>query len=175
MAIMIISLTLCLQRPFTRGSSADVISSNFFMSPKNNILMRLPWESRKCREKLFGACRTSANVPKGKMELAELLQTSKWRKALLQNFCKHQNGKKGTCRSSANVKTEKSVLAELPQTSKRRKRPLRDFRKHQNEENGLCGSSANIKTEKTAFAGVPQTSKRRKWLLREFRKRQNTT
>ena len=36
------SLTLCLQRPFTRGSSADVISSNFSMSPKNNILMRLP-------------------------------------------------------------------------------------------------------------------------------------
>ena len=42
MAIMIMSLTLCLQRPFTRGSSADVISSNFSMSPKNNILMRLP-------------------------------------------------------------------------------------------------------------------------------------
>lgn len=37
------SLTLCLQRPFTRGSSDDVISSNFSMSPKNNILMRLPW------------------------------------------------------------------------------------------------------------------------------------
>ena len=37
----------------------------------------------------FGSvCRTSANAPKGKMELAELLQTPQRRKRSLQNFCK---------------------------------------------------------------------------------------
>ena len=36
-----------------------------------------------------GLCRTSANAKKEKMAFAELLQTSKWRKWPLQNFCKH--------------------------------------------------------------------------------------
>ena len=175
MAIMIISLTLCLQRPFTRGSSADVISSNFSISPKNNILMRLPWETRKCREKLFGVCSNAANAKMGKSVLAEVLQTPKWRKESLRDFRKRQNGENGSCGTSANIKMEKNALAGLPQASKWRKEPLREFRKHQNGENGSCGTSASVKTEKRALAELPQTSKRRKRPLRDFRKRQNTT
>ena len=121
----------------------------------------------------LSACRTSANTKMEKTALAELLQTPKWRKGRLQNFCKRQNGEKGACRSSANVKMEKRALAELLQTSKWRKERLQNFCKRQNGEKGACGTSANTKTEKRALAELPQTSKRRKRLLREFRKRQN--
>ena len=77
-----------------------------------------------------GLCRTSANAKKEKMALAGLLQTSKWRKRPLQNFCKRQNGENGLCRTSANVKMEKMAFAGLLQTSKWRKWPLQNFCKH---------------------------------------------
>ena len=71
----------------------------------------------------LSACRSSANAKMEKTALAEVLQTSKWGKGRLQNFCKRQNGEKGSCRSSANAKMEKSVLAEVLQGhhEKRRK------------------------------------------------------
>ena len=105
----------------------------------------------------WGACRTSANIKMGKMEFAELLQTSKWRKWRLQNFCKCQNGENGACRTSANIKMGKMEFAELLQTSKWRKWRLQNFCKRQNGENGACRTSANVKMEKVVLAELLQT------------------
>jgi len=52
----------------------------------------------------------------GKMTLAEVLQTPKWRKRRLQKFCKRQNGENDACRSSANTEMKKTTLAEVLQT-----------------------------------------------------------
>ena len=52
----------------------------------------------------FGSvCSVPANAPKGKMELAELLQTPQRGKWSLQNFCKRPKGENGACRTSANA------------------------------------------------------------------------
>ena len=123
-------------------------------------------EPRKCLEKLFGLCRNAANAKMGERALAEVLQTPKWRKGLLQKFCKRQNGEKGSCRTSANAKMEKSTLAEVLQTPKWGKASLQKFCKRQNGEKGACRSSANAKMGKSAFAEVLQGrhEKRRKAL-----------
>ena len=118
-----------------------------------------------------GLCRTSANVKMEKMALAELLQTSKWRKRPLQNFCKRQKEENGLCRTSASAKKEKMAFAELLQAPKWRKRPLQNFCKRQKGENGFCRTSANVKMEKMAFAELLQAPKRRKWSLQDFCKR----
>ena len=117
-----------------------------------------------------GLCRTSASMKKRKVVFAELLQTSKWRKRPLQNFCKRQKGENGLCRTSANAKKEKMAFAELLQASKRRKWPLQDFCKRQNGENGPCRTSANVKMEKMAFAELLQAFPKAFWPSRGFRK-----
>ena len=103
--------------------------------------------------------------------LAGLLQTSKWGKWSLQNFCKRQNGENGACRTSANAKMEKMALAGLLQTSKWGKWSLQNFCKRQNGESGACRTSANVKMGKMALAELLQTSKWRKWCLQNFCKR----
>ncbi|ETK09821.1 hypothetical protein T231_08130 [Tannerella sp. oral taxon BU063 isolate Cell 6/7/9] len=101
-----------------------------------------------------------------KSAFAEVLQTPKWRKGLLQKFCKGQNGGKRPCRSSANAKMEKSALAEVLQTPKWGKGRLQKFCKHRNGEKRPCRSSAKAKMEKRALAEVLQGhhEKRRKAL-----------
>ena len=81
----------------------------------------------KCPKGENGACRTSANAPKGKMELAELLQMPQTGKWSLQNFCKRPKEENGACRTSANAPKGKTELAELLQTPQRRKRSLQNF------------------------------------------------
>jgi len=54
----------------------------------------------------------------GKMAFAGLPQASKWRKWLLRDFRKHQNGKNGLCGVPANAKKFFEALAEFPQTPK---------------------------------------------------------
>ena len=76
--------------------------------------------------------------------LAGLLQASKWRKWLLQDFCKRQKGENGLCRTSASVKKEKMAFAELLQMPKRRNRSLQDFCKCLKGENGVCRDAASI-------------------------------
>ncbi|AWB15205.1 hypothetical protein BCB71_12770 [Tannerella serpentiformis] len=101
-----------------------------------------------------------------KSALAEVLQTSKWGKASLQKFCKHQNGEKHPCRSSANTKMEKRALAGVLQTPKWGKALLQKFCKGQNGEKRFCRSSANTKMGKSVLAEVLQGhhEKRRKAL-----------
>ena len=101
----------------------------------------------------------------GKSVLAEVLQTPKWRKGRLQNFCKRQNGENGFCSTSANVKMEKRALAEVLQTPKWRKWLLQDFCKRQKGKNGLCRTSASAKKEKMAFAGMLQRPRKTVWRL----------
>ena len=101
---------------------------------------------------------------------AELLQTSKWRKRPLQDFCKRQKGENGLCRTSANVKMEETALAELLQTSKWRKWLLQNFCKRQNGENGPCRTSASVKKEKMAFAELLQAFPKAFWPSRSFRR-----
>ena len=65
----------------------------------------------------FGSvCSIPANAPKGKMELAELLQMPQRGKWSLQNFCKRPKGENGACRTSANAPKRKTELAELLRT-----------------------------------------------------------
>ena len=104
---------------------------------------------------------------------AGLLQTPKWRKRHLQNFCKHQNEENGICRTSANVKMEETELAELLQTSNWGKWSLQDFCKRQIGGNGACRTSANVKLEKMALAEMLQTPRKYGWHLQECCKRQN--
>ena len=90
---------------------------------------------------------------------AELLQTPKWGKALLQKSCKHQNGEKRPCRTSAKSKMGKSVLAEVLQTLKWGKASLQKFCKVQNGEKRPCRSPANAKMGKSVLAEVLQRLK----------------
>ena len=88
------------------------------------------WPSRNFRERQNGGnglCGTSANAPKGKMELAGLLQTSQRGKWSLQDFCKRPKGENGACRTSANAPKGKTELAELLQTPQRGKWSLQNF------------------------------------------------
>ena len=129
--------------------------------------------SRKSLEKLFGLCRNAAKATKNFLASAGMLQTPKWRKGLLQDFCKRQNGEKRPCRSSAKAKMEKSALAEVLQTSKWRKARLQKFCKRQNGEKRPCRSSANAKMGKSVLAEVLQRPKWRKRRLQKFCKGQN--
>ena len=117
-------------------------------------------------------CNGVANAKAFPEALAELPQASKWRKWLLRDSRKRQNGENGPCGTSASIKMGKMAFAELPQASKWGKWPLRNFRKRQNGENGVCGTSASVKMEKMTFAGLPQTPKSFSRDLRGSRKRQ---
>ena len=86
----------------------------------------------------------TANAKIEKCVLAEVLQTPKWEKALLQKFCKRQNEEKRPCRSSANTKIEKSVLAGVLQTPKWGKALLQKRCKAQKLLRSVCGSPASL-------------------------------
>ena len=103
---------------------------------------------------------------------AGLLQTSKWKKRSLQDFCKRQNGENGSCRTSANVKMEETELAELLQTSKWGKWSLQDFCKRQIGKNGPCRNAASATEIRLAFAGMLQTPRKYGWHLQNFCKHQ---
>ena len=118
-----------------------------------------------------GACRTSANAPKGKMELAGLLQMPQRGKWSLQNFCKRPKGENGACRTSANAPKGKMELAELLQTPQRRKWSLQNFCKRPKGENGACRTSANVPKGKMELAELLQMPQRGKWSLQNFCKR----
>ena len=120
----------------------------------------------------FGSvCSVPANAPKGKMELAELLQTPQRGKWSLQNFCKRPKGENGACRTSANAPKRKTELAELLQTSQRGKWSLQNFCKRPKGENGACRTSANTPKGKMELAELLQTPQRGKWSLQNFCKR----
>ena len=120
----------------------------------------------------FGSvCSVPAKAPKGKTELAELLQASQRGKWSLQNFCKRPKGENGACRTSANAPKGKMELAELLQMPQRGKRSLQNFCKRPKGENGACRTSANAPKGKMELAELLQMPQRGKWSLQNFCKR----
>ena len=99
--------------------------------------------------------------------LAGLLQTSKWRKRPLQNFCKRQKGENGFCRTSASVKKEKIAFAELLQAPKRRKWPLQECCKGREKLFGVCRIAASASKNFLVFAETLQVLRKTIWSLQE--------
>ena len=120
-------------------------------------------------------CRSPANAKMRKSALAEVLQTPKWEKALLQESCKRQNGEKRFCRNAAKPRNFFEVFAGVPQVSQKTFWRLRESRKSLGKLFGVCGSSASLSRNFLAFAGVPQVSRKTFWCLqhccKHFQKR----
>ena len=80
----------------------------------------------------------------GKSVLAGVLQTPKWKKTLLQKFCKRQNGEKHFCRNAAKPRNFFEVFAGAPQVPRETFWPLRESRKSHEKLFGLCGNPASL-------------------------------
>ena len=107
-------------------------------------------------------CRTSANVKLEKMALAEMLQTSNWRKWPLQKCCKRHGNTVGICRNAANATEIRLAFAGMLQTPRKYGWHLQRCCKHQKKrEIGTCGTSANAKMGKIVCDPFCMTVKKR--------------
>ena len=105
-----------------------------------------------------------------KSVLAEVLQTPKWRKALLQKRCKAQKLLRSVCGSPASLPENFLAFAGVPQVPRKTFWCLRESRKCLGKCFGLCGSPASPTRNFLVFAGAPQVPRKTFWCLRESRK-----
>ena len=103
-----------------------------------------------------------------KSVLAEVLQTPKWEKALLQKFCKRQNGKKRFCRNAAKPRNFFEVFAGVPQVSQETFWSLRESRKCPEKLFGVCRTSARTLFLILVFAELLQERFSPFWRLQNF-------
>ena len=92
-----------------------------------------------------------------KSALAEVLQTPKWEKALLQKRCKAQKLLRSVCGSPASLSRNFLVFAGVPQVPRKTFWRLREPRKSHEKLFGLCGSPASLSENFLVPAGFPQT------------------